>query len=272
MTPFILTVAPNGARRTKADHPAMPLTPAELAATAKACVEAGAAMLHFHVRDADGRHSLDPELYRAATAAVRKAVGPGPILQATSEAAGIYRPEEQIGAITAFRPEAVSVALREIVPDEGHESAASAFYAKLRSARVMVQHILYEAADLARFQALRARGVIPGERHALLFVLGRYTETQESDPGDLLPFLTAGADADLWSVCAFGRREGQAIAVAAALGGHGRVGFENNFHLVDSRLAAGSEELVAQAASLCRGIGRDLANADEAREIFAALD
>ena len=83
--PVFLAVAPNGARKTKADHPALPITPAELAATAAACAEAGAAMIHLHVRDADQRHSLDVEAYRAAIAAVRSAVGEDLVIQATSE-------------------------------------------------------------------------------------------------------------------------------------------------------------------------------------------
>jgi uncharacterized protein (DUF849 family) len=51
----ILAVAPNGARKTKADHPALPMTPEEIAMTAAACHEAGAAMIHLHVRDPDGQ-------------------------------------------------------------------------------------------------------------------------------------------------------------------------------------------------------------------------
>ena len=65
----VVTVAPNGGRKTKADHPALPLTADELARTAAECLERGASMIHLHVRDAEGRHSLDPEAYRATIAA-----------------------------------------------------------------------------------------------------------------------------------------------------------------------------------------------------------
>ena len=60
--PLVVAAAPNGARRTEADHPALPLGPDELAREAAACREAGATVPHLHVRDAAGRHSLDPEL------------------------------------------------------------------------------------------------------------------------------------------------------------------------------------------------------------------
>jgi uncharacterized protein (DUF849 family) len=66
MRSLLVMVAPNGARRTKADHPHLPLTPAVIAREAELCAAAGATVLHVHVRDQDGRHSLDPTLYRAA--------------------------------------------------------------------------------------------------------------------------------------------------------------------------------------------------------------
>ena len=75
--PLILTVAPNGASKTKADHPALPMTSEEIAACAAACAEAGAAMIHLHVRDRQGGHTLDVGTYRAAIKAVRQAVGQG---------------------------------------------------------------------------------------------------------------------------------------------------------------------------------------------------
>ena len=68
---LMLAVAPNGARKTREDHPALPLSPAELADTSAACRDAGACMIHLHVRDAQQQHSLDPELYRVAIAAIR---------------------------------------------------------------------------------------------------------------------------------------------------------------------------------------------------------
>ena len=71
MTPLVVMVAPIGARRTRADHPNLPLTPAEIAHEAELCCAAGATVLHLHVRGAEDRHSLDPGLYRAAIDAVR---------------------------------------------------------------------------------------------------------------------------------------------------------------------------------------------------------
>ncbi len=268
--PAILAVAPNGARKTKADHPALPMTPEEIAATAAQCREAGAAMIHLHVRDPEGRHSLDVETYRTAIAAVRAAVGRDMIVQVTSEAVGLYGPEQQMAMVRELRPEAVSLAIREIVPDAASEGAAAAFLAWVAAERILPQYILYSEGDLSRFDDLVARGVVPGERQLVLFVLGRYTKGQTSEPRELMPFLAANTRDHLWSVCAFGPRETACAVAAAALGGHARVGFENNLHLPDGRLAPDNAALVAAVAKGLTAIGSRPAGADEARDLMGA--
>ena len=97
--PVVVCVAPNGARRSKADHERIPLTAAELAVEAGAIAGAGSHALHLHVRDADGRHSLDPAIYRQALDAIRKRVGERLVVQVTTESVGIYSPEQQISVI-----------------------------------------------------------------------------------------------------------------------------------------------------------------------------
>ncbi|HEX6959284.1 MAG TPA: 3-keto-5-aminohexanoate cleavage protein [Ferrovibrio sp.] len=270
--PAILAVAPNGARKQKTDHPAVPLTAAELARCAADCAAAGVAMIHLHVRRADGRHSLDPDLYRDAIAAVRREAGERLIIQATSEAAGIYNRHEQMAAIRALLPEACSLAIREIVPDTEAEPAAAAFLAELYRAGVMMQYILYSDEDLHRFHELKTRGIVPGDRHSVLFVLGRYTAGQRSEPADLLPFLNDWSSADgIFSVCAFGPKESACALTALALNGHARIGFENNLSLADGSTAPDNAALVRQTAAAASLMGRSIASADAAREILAKL-
>jgi uncharacterized protein (DUF849 family) len=267
--PLILAVAPNGARKTKADHPALPLTADEIARTAAACAEAGASLLHLHVRDRDGGHSLDAELYREAIAAVRREVGEQLVIQVTSEAVGRYTAGEQMAMVRDLHPEAVSLALRELVPDAAAESDAAAFFAWLVREGIAPQYILYTPEEVARLRDLVARGVVPDTRCSVLYVLGRYSAGQRSQPSDLLPFL-AGDPLDCpWSLCAFGAREIACATAAAALGGHVRVGFENNLHLPDGGIAADNATLVAAAAAGARAIGRPLADAGTARRIAA---
>lgn len=263
--PLILTAAPNGARAGRGDHPALPLTPSELAATARACLDAGAAVLHLHVRDDAGGHSLEAGRYREALAAIRETLGERLVLQVTTEAAGRYGPAEQMALVRALQPEAVSLALAELVPDAAAEPDAAVFFDWLAGAPVQPQIILYSAAELERYQALRAGGVIPAAPHWLLFVLGRHAADRTADPLELLPFLERHDHAVPWAACAFGAREHACTVAAAALGGHVRVGFENNLALKDGTTAPDNAALVAQAAEAAQVLGRPLATADDVR-------
>lgn len=281
--PLLITVAPNGARRTHADHAALPLTPAALAETALACRDAGAAMIHLHVRDAQGRHSLDVDLYAEAIAAIRTAVGPDLVIQATTEAVGRYDRHAQMQMVQRLRPEAVSLAVRELIPDAAAEADAAAFLRWTVEAGLFVQYIVYDPAELARLRSLHTRGVIPEKRPFVLYVLGRYGVPDSGAPRHLVPFLaqtdkagTQGDDAsaaeawteETWAVCAFGRRESASTLAAAALGGHIRVGFENNLHLAEGALAPDNAALVRQAVTGAAAIGRRPMHAEEARARF----
>jgi uncharacterized protein (DUF849 family) len=226
--PLVLAVAPNGASKSAHDHPRVPVTRDDIVADAIACRDAGASLFHLHVRDGEGRHLLDAEAYRDTTDAIRRAVGRTLVVQITTEAAGRYARAAQMAVVREVRPEAVSIALRELVPDAAAEAEAQAFLAWLRAENVMPQYILYSPDEIARYRDLRGRGVIPDARDFLLFVLGRYTAGQVSEPADLLPFLRAHDGSTPWAVCAFGPREAACAMAGAALGGHVRVGFENN--------------------------------------------
>ena len=267
-SPLILTVAPNGAYKTQAQHPAVPMTPASLAATARACLDVGVSMLHMHVRKADGSHSLEADDYLAATAAVRRAVGQDIVIQITTEAAQLYAPPAQMAVVRAVQPEAVSVGLRELRGPAVSEATLGAFFQWLVEADIMTQVILYDEADVRDWNALRQRGVIPPGQWFLLFVLGRYSAGQTSAPTDLLPFLALHDGAYPWAMCAFGAQEHACAIAAAALGGHARVGFENNLLLRDGSTAPHNAALARQVVEGARALNRPLASADQIRARF----
>jgi len=242
-----IMVAPNGARRTKEDHPALPVTVAETVAAAQACFEAGAGGLHAHVRDGAGAHVLDAGLYRQLLAEM-KSVVPEMMVQITTEAVGRYSPDEQRELVRNVQPDAISIAVREMVPDDS-TAAAQAFYADLRNRGCAVQHILYSSEDVDRFFDLAAAGVIPGSSHQLLFVLGRYAADLQSTPEDLAPFLETlakrrGSQALDWAVCAFGRRETNCLVAAIGQGGKARIGFENSLWNSDGEVTSDNAERV----------------------------
>ncbi|MDX1481703.1 MAG: 3-keto-5-aminohexanoate cleavage protein [Woeseiaceae bacterium] len=266
---LIVIAAPNGARRGKADHPALPMTAGEIATAAESLADAGVAVLHLHVRDAAGAHTLDVGRYREAIAAVRERVGDRLIIQATSEAVGRYRPDEQIAMVESLRPEAVSLALRELCPDAKSEASAGAFFRSLGPMNVWPQYILYSADDVARFDGLRRKGFFGDERPFCLLVLGRYASDLEGRLDELRAMQEA-ADLDdfPWAVCCFGRQEHAAALAAAAAGGHVRLGFENNLHLADGRIASDNAALVRQFLDAYSAGDRRPATADDVRKAW----
>ena len=268
LQPVPIGVAPNGARRTQSDHRALPITPDELAACAEACVAAGASWFHVHVRDDQGGHTLDPGRYREAFAAIRERVGDGLVLQMTTEAVGRYRPEEQVAAVQAVRPEAVSIAVRELLADDAFLPRAGAFLEDLRLAGTAVQFIVYDPADLQRLAALHAPGGVLQGCPEVLFVLGSYAARRAGHPLELLPMLGVLPAGWKWSVCAFGPTEFACLGAAAALGGGVRIGFENNVQLPDGSPAQDNAVQVARMARTLDAMGISLASCRQARERF----
>ncbi|MGB1256645.1 MAG: 3-keto-5-aminohexanoate cleavage protein [Thiolinea sp.] len=258
-----IMIAPNGARRTKADHPRLPMTIAEIVECARDCAVAGADGIHAHVRDEQGQHVLDVGLYRELQAELSIQV-PEMTVQVTSEAAGIYQPEQQRRIIRELKPAYVSVAMREMLADDNdtrEQQRARDFYHWAYDEQVTIQHIIYSADDIAVWFQRVADGIMPmpdspaGVAQAqLLFVLGRYRKNQQSSPEDLQPFLDAlrpyQADYAIdWAVCAFGSGETDCLLAAAEQGGRLRIGFENSLWHSDGTVAADNCERVEY---LCR--------------------
>ena len=96
--------APNGARRKKSDHPALPITPDDMADCAEEICQNGASILHLHIRDDHNQHSLDVERYRASIAAIKNRVQDKLIIQATTEAVGIYNRHDQMHMVKELKP------------------------------------------------------------------------------------------------------------------------------------------------------------------------
>lgn len=265
----VVMVAPNGARLGKADHPALPLTVEEIVEAAVECAAAGADAIHLHVRDADGRPSLDPGRYREALDGVREATGGRLMAQVSTETVGGFGPDDVARLLKRLRPEAASLALRDLAPKPEDQGAARALVAWAQEAGVGLQHILYAPQDLGRLA-----GVLPDvQPPAMLFVLGRYQEEGPSDPRTVLGFLAAAEAAGWgrapWMVCAFGAPETRVLAAAAALGGQCRVGFENNLLNVDGVRAASNAERVAALRAALASIG--LPPAPDRRAVDQAL-
>ncbi|MGV6812058.1 MAG: 3-keto-5-aminohexanoate cleavage protein [Brevirhabdus sp.] len=218
---MLTMIAPNGATRTKADHPHLPITIPEIVATACDCHAKGADALHLHVRDALGRHSLDTGLYREALGELARTV-PAMAVQVTTESAGLYGPSEQASMLLDLKPGWASLALREAAQDM---DIAQRLYADCAANGIRLQHILYDEGDIALLTRFSELGWIGADPEVLL-VLGRYG-TGGSNPKDIAPFRASLPDDTRWMLCAFGPIEHKCLVAAAALGGDIRVGFEN---------------------------------------------
>jgi|TARA_B110000879_G_scaffold14881_1_gene18345 3-keto-5-aminohexanoate cleavage enzyme len=264
----MIAVAPNGARKTQQDHPQLPISPKELAHTAAACLDAGACMLHLHVRDENLGHSLDAQRYREAILAIRQQVGEELIIQITTEAVGIYSPEQQIQTVVDVRPEAVSLAIREISPSGADEKISAEFFTFLQREHIAPQYILYDKKDILHFRELLKRGVIPDENIFVLLVLGRYAENQQSETEDISPLLSFLPDVRHWSLCAFGASEAECMRQAMQRGGHCRVGFENNLLLPDGSQAVDNAALVKAVEDSALLLDRTIATANDARRML----
>ncbi|WP_447470020.1 3-keto-5-aminohexanoate cleavage protein [Vibrio harveyi] len=262
-----IIVAPNGAKKTKQDHAQLPMNTEEMVAEAKACQTAGSTMIHLHARDVQGRHSLEVDDNLEIYHAVKAAVGNSMIVQLTTEAVGMYSPQQQMALIKAVKPEAASFALRELIPDEQSEEQGLIFFDWVAEQGILSQIILYDQADIERYFSLRERGVLPRQNQHVLVVLGRYHEAQQSSPWDLRALhLERFIEENVrCAVCAFGAREQDCLTHAMLLGLDVRVGFENNHLSSDGQLAKSNAEQVRRLKEICELLDVPLHDAESFR-------
>ena len=243
-----IMVAPNGARRTKKDHPALPISISETAAAAIACQEAGADGLHMHIRGKDDTHTLDPGLYLEALQELEHVL-PEFYVQITTEAVGQYSPKQQRDVVEKVMPKAVSISIAEML-SEGEHAQAKHFYDWCLDSDISVQHIIYDVDDLARIESMNLLNEETATQ--LLFVLGRYTKNQQSSPDDLDPFFNWVAQQEAkidWAICAFGQGETDCLVHAHQQGGKVRIGFENSLWNRDGSVAKDNAERISEYIS-----------------------
>jgi uncharacterized protein (DUF849 family) len=225
MKPYKLTVAPNGARLQKTDHPALPVSISQTVQAAITCHAVGADEIHLHVRNLDGSHSLDAGHYREAIGELSVVV-PNMSVQITTESAGVFDVAAQLECLQKLRPRSASISVREMARDV---DLAQRAYDTCADAGTQVQHILYSPECVTQLLAWRDDGVVHGVQNDVIFVLGHYNPPVLAVPDHLDVFLTAIQGHNLnWSACAFGKNEHACLSHAIARGGDIRIGFENN--------------------------------------------
>ncbi len=255
----ILMVAPTGARYTKADHPAIPLTPREIAADVAACVRAGAAVAHLHARDADGRATQDPGIYREIVKCVREATDVVIQLSIGTRGFGL----DDALAPVKLGPEMASLPLRNIATQPGDVRTMAA---------VMAQHNVVPSVDGSTVAMIEAAARLYSEKVlpdplCLGFILGD-PATREGAEEMLRAFAAAAPAGSLWWSAKGGIHFHATSALAIRMGGHVRTGLED---VAPARSGdpVSNENLVAAAAKLCADLGRELATPAEARALLS---
>jgi 3-keto-5-aminohexanoate cleavage enzyme len=264
----VIAAAVVGAEVTRAQSPYVPYTPEEIARAAVDAGRAGAAVVHLHARWPDGRPSQDPRHFREIVDRIRAAASRVVIQCSTGGAVGMSL-DERLGALVAgaemgtlnlgtmnfgddvfvnTRPDVVRVA------------------ARLRERGLVPECEAYDAGMLDTLRWLLDHGHLAPPYHVQL-VLGVPGGMSASERN--LRFLVAGLpDGVRWSAAGIGRAQLPIAELALALGGHVRVGLEDNLFLSKGVLARGSDELVARAVELAARAGREPATPDEARAIL----
>jgi len=264
----IVTAAVVGAEVTRAQNPAVPYTPAEIAAAAVAAGRAGAAAVHLHARWPDGRASQEAVHFREIVDRIRDA-GSRVVIQCSTGGAVGMSVDERLGSLVDgaemgtlnlgtmnFGDEIFANARPDIVRIAG----------RLREKRLVPECEVYDAGMLETLRWLLEKGHLAAPYHVQL-VLGVPGGMGASERN--VRFLLEGLpEPTHWSVAGVGRFQLPMAELALRLGGHVRVGLEDNLFVSKGVLAKGSDELVAIAVDLAAKAGREPATPDEARRIL----
>ncbi len=271
MTPLVLTAAMVGAETTRAQPPYLPISAEEIAAEAKRCRDAGAAMVHLHVREPDGKPSQSAELFAKAIRAIRERTDV--LVQVSTGGAVGMSVDERCGALTLTGDEKPDMAtLTTGTVNFGDEVFMNARPMVLDIARRI--RALGLRPEIECFDAGMMDEALNVAKHGLLdlpahydFVLGTPGALGASE--ETLKFLISRLPAgSTWTVAGVGRHQLPMAALGVAWGGNVRVGLEDNIYLSKGVLAKGSSELVAAARALAEGQSRPVATPQQARAIL----
>lgn len=265
----MITVAPCGAETTRDHNPAVPFTPAEIAAEARRSFEAGARMIHVHARWDDGAPTQDAGRYRETVAAIRQEA-PEMIVQVSTGGAIGMTAAERLGSLAA-EPEMASLTCGTVNFGRGvFENPAPLmleFATAILAAGVRPELEIFDLGHLDNAAWLAAKAPLAGPQHHD-FVLGVPGGAAGTPANVALLAGRLGDRGATWSATGIGRAHLAVVMTAIAAGGHVRLGFEDQVELEPGRLATSNAELVERAARIGELAGRPVATPAQAREIL----
>ena len=270
MEKLIITAAICGAEVTKASNPAVPYTVEEMVREAKAAYEAGAAILHIHVRNDDGTPTQDRERFRVVMDAIRKELPDVIMIPSTGGATGMS-PEERLQPTELF-PEMATLDCGTCnFGDEIFDNTMPtmrAFGKRMLANNIKPEYECFEIGHLDTILTMAKKGEVPGAPMQFNFVLGVNGCTPATLPNlcHLVSQIPAGST---WTVTGVGKSAWTMAAAGIAMGGNVRVGFEDNVYLGKGQKAGSNGELVAKVVRMAKELGREIATSAEAREILS---
>jgi uncharacterized protein (DUF849 family) len=269
--PVVITVAITGSLPRKRDNPGVPVTPREQIESTFEAYQAGASLVHIHVRADDESPSSDPTRFAEVQAGVR-ARCPGMIVQFSTGGRG--RTTQERASALPLKPDMASLATGSVnFPNSVYENPPQfidELATSMRSHGIKPEVEVFDLAMLYNARDLLDRGLLKAPVHCQ-FVLGlknalpprrSVLEFLVSELGEVLPGAT-------WTAAGIGRHQAEVAAWGLELGGHVRTGMEDNLKLDSRTLAPSNAALVQQVVQLCARQDARPATPAEARELLS---
>lgn len=269
MEKLIITAAICGAEVTKEQNPAVPYTVDEMVREAKAAYDAGAAVIHVHVRYDDGTPTQDRERFREVIDAILKACPDAIIIPSTGGACGMSA-EERLQP-TELDPEMATLDCGTCnFGDDVFENSIPMlreFGKRMLERGIKPEYECFELGHIDTALNLVRKGQAPGAPLQFNFAMG-VPGCAAATVANLAHMVSCIPQGSTWTVTGIGRHEIPMAAVAIAMGGHVRVGFEDNIYLSKGVLAKDNGELVSKVVRIAKELGREIATPAEARKIL----
>ena len=269
MEKLIITAAICGAEVTKEQNPAVPYTVEEIVREAKSAVDAGAAIVHLHVREDDGTPTQSKARFKECIDAIYKVCPDVILIPSTGGAVGMTA-EERLQPTELF-PEMATLDCGTCnFGDEVFENTMPMmrdFGKRMIENNIKPEYECFEMGHLDTVLTMAKKGQVPGAPMQFNFVLGGPGCTPATVP-NLCWLVNAIPAGSTWTATGIGRHAFTLAAPAIAMGGNVRVGFEDNLYLERGVLAKSNGELVAKVVRIAKELGRPIATSAEAREIL----
>ncbi|WP_129409963.1 3-keto-5-aminohexanoate cleavage protein [Marinitoga lauensis] len=267
MEKLIITVALTGAEVTREQQPNLPITPDEIAEAAYECYLAGASIAHVHARDSEGNPTQSYDVYKEIKEKIEAKCN---MIFQPSTGGAVYHTFEQRKQPLKLNPEmaTLSAGTTNFGSDifVNSEEYIEKFATEMKERGIKPEIEVFERGHIANALRLVKKGLLDTPIH-FDFVMG----VPGAIPGeidDLLYLVNHIPQGSTWTVAGIGRYELPLAIHAILMGGHVRVGFEDNIYYKKGELAKSNAQLVERIVRIAKELGREIATPDEAREIL----